>query len=150
MRRPCAGVLILTCWTAVLLLLLLVAGNKLGGVQGVRGEDLGLQVGGGALRWGGRGGGRRGRGRGLVAPGKRRSAQARLLGLQQPALGLLVQSAPLGLQAAVIPLFLSPLRRTDKSTASDEVLRAPQPTHWALQSGEGDLPSVPWPVPRPR
>lgn len=101
---PGAGVLILTC-RAVLLLVVVVVSHELGGVQGVGGQDLGLQVGGGAL---GRGR-RRGAG-GLVAPRERGAAQARLLGLQQPALGLLVLSAPLGLQAAVVPLLLAPLQ----------------------------------------
>ena len=104
------GELVLTCQTAVLLLLLLVVRNEPGGVQGVWGQGRGLQGGGGPLRWGRRSSRRGGRGRELVAPRQRRSAQARLLRLQQPALGLRVLSAPLGFQAAVITFFLSPLR----------------------------------------
>jgi hypothetical protein len=111
MRLPHAGVLILTCWAAVLLLLLLllIVCNKLGSEQRIWGEDLRFVVGGVSLRWGRRGAGRRGRGRGLVVPWKWRSAQPGLLGLQQPARRLLVLSAPLSFQAAVIPFFLSPL-----------------------------------------
>lgn len=107
---PRARALILTCQTAVLLLLLpLVVRDEPGGVQRVWGQGLGLEGGGGPLRRGRRSGGRRGRGWELVAPRKRGSAQTRLLRLQQPALGLCVLSAPLGFQAAVIPFFLSPL-----------------------------------------
>lgn len=110
-RRPCwAGVLILTCGAAVLLLLLLVVRNKLGGVQGVGGQGLSLQGRGGALRGGGRDVGRGGQGCGLVAPRERWSAQARLLRPQQPALGLGALSAPLSFQAAVVPFFLLPLQ----------------------------------------
>lgn len=109
-RRPTGRALILTCWLAVLLLLLLllVVCDKRGRVEGVGGQGLRLEVGGGALRWGRR--------RGLVAPRERGSAQARLLGRQQPAVHLVMLPAPLGLQAAVIPFLLSPLRAgTDKS-----------------------------------
>lgn len=108
-RRPGAGALILTCG-ALLLLLLLGVGNQLGGVQGVGGQGLRLQGGGGALWWGGWRTRRGGQGRGFVAPRQRRPAQGRLLGLQQPAICLVVQSAPFGLQATVIPFFLSPLQ----------------------------------------
>lgn len=107
-RRPGAGALILTC--GALLLLLLGVGNQLGGVQGVGGQGLRLQAGGGALWWGGWRTSRGGQGRGFVAPRQWRPAQGRLLGLQQPAICLVVQSAPFGLQAAVIPFFLSPLQ----------------------------------------
>lgn len=48
--------------------------------------------------------------RGFIAPWEWRAAKTGLLGLQQPPLGLLMLSAPLCFQAAVIPFFLSPLQ----------------------------------------
>lgn len=94
MRLSCAGVLILTCWAAVLLLLIIIC-NKLGSEQRVWGEDLCFEVGGVSLRWGRRGAGCWGRGWGFIVPWKWRSAQPRLLGLQQPSCCLVVLSAPL-------------------------------------------------------
>lgn len=140
MRHPRAGAPVLTCWAAVLLLLC-AACHVLGGVQGVGREGLRLKGGGGALWWWGRHVGCGGQGRRLIAPGQWRAAQAwlqlRLLWPQQPALGLLVQSAPLGLQAAVIPLLLAPLRAETKGQRSDEAGKGPQPTHRAHRTAEG-------------
>lgn len=95
------------------LLVFLVArvGDKLGGVERVGGGDLGFEVGGVSL-WGGRGGvSRVVGGGGLVIPGQRGPIQTgRLVRRQQLSLGLLVLPAPLGLQASVVLLLLSPLR----------------------------------------
>jgi len=95
------------------LLVLLVArvGDKLGGVERVRGGDLGFEVGGVSL-WGGRGGvSRVVGGGGLVFPGQRGPIQTgRLVGRQQLSLGLVVLPPPLGLQAGVVVLLLPPLR----------------------------------------
>lgn len=86
-------------------------GDKLGGVERVGRGDLGFEVGGVSL-WGGRGGVSRVVGvRGLVVPGQRGPIQTgRLIGRQQLSLGLLMLPAPLGLQASVVLLLLSPLR----------------------------------------
>lgn len=85
-------------------------GDKLGGVERVRGGDLGFEVGGVSL-WGGRGGvSRVVGGGGLVVPGQRGPIQTgQLVRRQQLSLGLLVLPAPLSLQASVVLLLLSPL-----------------------------------------
>lgn len=135
-----AGARLLTCWASALLRLLLLVvvaiGHKPGGVQGVWGQRWSREAGGGALGWGGRPGHR---GRGLVAPWEWGSAQPRFLGPQQPSLGLVVLSAPLGLQAAVVSFFLSPLwAKRQKCTVSGQ-----QGPGAPLGLGKGVLPWVP-------
>lgn len=106
------GELNLTCSSV---LLLVIVRDKLGSVHGVRGDDLGFEVGGVSLRRGwrsvsgsGRGGLR------LVVPGEGRSVQTRLVRRQQLALGLLVLPAPPFLQACVVLLLLPPLREWEE------------------------------------
>lgn len=138
------GAFVLTCRAAVLLFLfVLVVRDKRGRVEGVGGQRLRLEGGGGALR--------RGRRRGLVAPRERRPAQARLLGRQQPALGLVVLPAPLGLQAAVIPFLLSPLRAEQTKAKVRQRSGGPRPLARPRGAGRGAHPApVAARMPRPR
>lgn len=112
------GELNLTCSSV---LLLVIVRDKLGSVQGVRGDDLGFEVGSVSLRrgwWSVSGSGCGGcSGRGglrLVVPGEGRSVQTRLVRRQQLALGLLVLPAPPFLQACVVLLLLPPLREWEE------------------------------------
>lgn len=90
--------------------LLARVGDKLGGVERVRGGDLRFEVGGVSL-WGGRGRvSRVVRGRGLIVPGQRGPIQTRwFIRRQQLSLSLLVLPAPLCFQASVVLFLLPPL-----------------------------------------
>lgn len=99
------------CFGGVLLVFVIArVGDKLGGVEHVGGGDLGFEVGGVSLWWGWGGVSRVLGGEGLVIPWKRGPIQTgRLVRRQQLSLRLLVLPAPLGLQASVVLLLLSPL-----------------------------------------
>lgn len=99
------------CFGGFLLVFVIArVGDKLGGVERVGGGDLGFEVGGVSLWWGRGVVSRVLGGGGLVIPWKRGPIQTgRLIRRQQLSLRLLVLPAPLGLQASVVLLLLSPL-----------------------------------------
>lgn len=107
---PCLG-----GFLAFLLVFLIArVGDERGGVERVGRDHLGFEVGGVSLRWGRGGVSRVVGGGGLVIPGQRGPIQTgRVVGRQQLSLGLLVLPAPLGLQASVVLLLLSPLEGGD-------------------------------------